>query len=129
MCGASLIKPGWLISAAHCFEGTSATASRWQAVLGSHKQSRTEASQRNVGISRIIVHPYYNSYNSKHDIALLKLSSPVTFTSQIQPVCLPDAKDAAEEWQTGLALSCTATGWGNTQSKQSALTCRNGYCG
>ncbi|XP_064618831.1 trypsin-like [Lineus longissimus] len=115
MCGGSLINNNYIISAAHCFEGASARASNWQAVLGSHRQSRTEASQQNIGISRIIVHPKYNSFTSKHDIALLKLSRPVAFSNEIQPVCLPDANDASVEWKTGLDLKCTATGWGNTK--------------
>lgn len=40
-------------------------------------------------MSAIIQHPNFNRTTVNHDIALLKLDSPVTFTSAVRPVCLP----------------------------------------
>lgn len=62
-------------------------------------------------VSQIIRHPNYDSTTSDNDICLLKLSSPVTFTDYIQPVCLA-AVDST--YYTG--TTSWVTGWGNINS-------------
>lgn len=54
----------------------------------------------------------YIFYFYSNDIALIKLSSPVTFSDTIMPACLPDQ---------GIILphgaSCYVTGWGRRSSE------------
>jgi secreted trypsin-like serine protease len=58
-------------------------------------------------ISKIIVHELYNSVDYDYDIAMMKLSSPITYTERVKPICLPSS---------GLYFSagtqCFVTGWG-----------------
>ncbi len=76
---------------------------------------RTQQGVNTYEISRnvisIIVHPSYNSQTSDNDIALLRLSSAVTFNDYIRPVCL-----AAQSSVFSSGPSSWITGWGNIQS-------------
>ena len=59
-------------------------------------------------VSAIIRHRNFDSNSYNHDIALLRLRKPVTFTKTIRPVCLPkETKDPA-------GLVGTVVGWGRT---------------
>lgn len=64
-------------------------------------------------VSNIIKHPLYSSYRLDNDIALMKLSSRVTFNNYTRPVCL--AKSGSK-YERG---SCWITGFGyiKTHSK------------
>lgn len=42
------------------------------------------------GVRRIFFHSHFHAFLLVNDIALLQLDEPVTFTDNIQPVCLPD---------------------------------------
>lgn len=45
--------------------------------------------EKQLSISHIAIHPEYNG-SFAYDIALLRLSAPLTFTSSIRPICLPN---------------------------------------
>lgn len=60
-------------------------------------------------IKRIISHPFFNDYTYDYDIAVVELQSPVTFSSVVQPICLPDA---THSFPVGKDL--WVTGWGAT---------------
>uniref|UniRef100_A0A3B3UYK9 Peptidase S1 domain-containing protein n=1 Tax=Poecilia latipinna TaxID=48699 RepID=A0A3B3UYK9_9TELE len=68
-----------------------------------NKQSRTAA--------QIIVHPEYSAATDDNDIALIKLSSAVTFNNYISPVCL-----AAADSTFYSGVNSWVTGWGNIGS-------------
>lgn len=57
--------------------------------------------------ARIIVHPDYSSSTNDNDVALVQLSSTVTFTDYVRPVCL-----AADGSVFPSGLDCWVTGWG-----------------
>lgn len=59
-------------------------------------------------MSRIIRHPDYNENTFDNDICLLQLSSTVTFTNFISPVCLAAA---GSDFEAG--TNVWITGWGN----------------
>ncbi|XP_067909861.1 suppressor of tumorigenicity 14 protein homolog [Heterodontus francisci] len=110
-CGASVISNSWLVSAAHCFQDTPSTRysdpNVWLAYLGLHVQLELNNRVVKRDIKQIIVHESYNQQTFDNDIALLELASPVTFTSVIQPICLPDA---THNFPVG--KSTWITGWG-----------------
>ena len=58
-----------------------------------------------IDVAQIVLHPNYDSDSSDNDIALLKLSSPVTFTDYIRPVCLAAGdsvfNNGTDSWVTG----------------------------
>uniref|UniRef100_A0A8C4UIP1 matriptase n=1 Tax=Falco tinnunculus TaxID=100819 RepID=A0A8C4UIP1_FALTI len=114
ICGASLISESWLVSAAHCFlqlQGIRySEPSLWTAYLGLTDQgNRNGANVQTRKIKRIISHSYFNDYTYDYDIAVVELQTPVTFSSVVQPICLPDA---THNFPVGKDL--WVTGWGAT---------------
>ncbi|KAJ6654416.1 hypothetical protein lerEdw1_007009, partial [Lerista edwardsae] len=60
----------------------------------------------------VIIHPDYQGHEgSSGDIALLQLDTPVTYTSYILPVCLPQSSV-----QFPAGTRCWVTGWGQVRS-------------
>ncbi|XP_072311921.1 transmembrane protease serine 9-like [Eucyclogobius newberryi] len=106
ICGGSLINREWIMSAAHCFSSTSAFG--WQISLGRENLQGTNPNEVSKSVSTIILHPNYDSFTSDNDVALLRLSSAVTFTDYIRPVCL-----AATDSVFNSGTDSWVTGWGS----------------
>ena len=45
----------------------------------------------------IFIHPYYSVETFDNDVALIQLSSRVTYTDYVRPICLPMHKTDADE--------------------------------
>merc|ERR1712168_803696 len=101
------------MTAAHCTEGSGGelTPSDIRVLLGEHNISDTV--NYIVPISQIIDHPNYNF--PFYDYSILKLSSPLTFSETMSPICLP-----AITSELYVGVLATVTGWGASSSGASS---------
>ncbi|XP_073717175.1 elastase 3 like [Misgurnus anguillicaudatus] len=104
-CGGSIIDTNWVMTAAHCIS----SSRTYRVFVGKHNLAEDEAGSKAISPEKIIVHEKWNSIFVAlgNDIALIKLSEPLTLSDSVQLGCIPPAGTVLPNNYT-----CYVTGWG-----------------
>ncbi|CAJ1080982.1 serine protease 27 [Xyrichtys novacula] len=107
ICGGSIITRNWVLSAAHCFPNPSDVGS-YVIYAGRYQLNGFNFHETSHYVRRVVVPSGYVEPHSGKDLALVELSTPVTWSDHVFPVCLP----ASGTLFPG-GMLCYVTGWGN----------------
>merc|ERR1712127_159197 len=112
-CGATIIDASTVLCAAHCFYQSSASG---KSIRAGSTQKSSGGQIRN--IAQIVWNTNagftYNPNTLDNDFVILKLESPLTLNSDVQPACLPSS--AAYLDVSSTEERCFTSGWGTLSS-------------
>ena len=108
-CGGSIIGDSWVLTAAHCVSGESASGLY---IRGGSSSSYASGGD-SYSVNQIIVHPNYSG--NSYDFALIEINGEFTFNTNVQKIDLIDEIEIAAGVQDG-GIMATITGWGTTSS-------------
>lgn len=85
-CGGVIIDQWNILTAAHCLDYPN-DLGNYLVRIGAH--DRTSSGQL-IPTAQLFIHPQYDESRSSNDIGIIRLARPITFTNEIQPICLVD---------------------------------------
>ncbi|XP_060037368.1 neutrophil elastase [Erinaceus europaeus] len=103
-CGATLIAPNFVMSAAHCVNNFNFQTVR--VVLGAHNLAQRESSRQTFGVRRIFENGF-NPTSLRNDIVLLQLNGSAALNANVRVAQLP-----AQDQSVPAGTRCLAMGWG-----------------
>jgi secreted trypsin-like serine protease len=111
VCGGSIIGPDAVLTAAHCVAG--AQAGRLEVLAG--RTNLLDGRGQRVRVASIAVHPRFDAWGLRNDVAVLRLAEPVA-SAPVRAVA--PGEEAA--WAPGMPAS--VLGWGALSERQRSQT-------
>lgn len=114
ICGGSIYKNNWVLTAAHCTDGTAVGS--LSIVAGEHNLAIDSGDEQIRNVLAKNEHVSYSSRTQENDICLLQLSSALTLNTKVGVVRI-----GAQGAQTAVGTNCVVSGWGTTSSGGSTI--------
>jgi len=113
-CGGTILDKYTILSAAHC-----QILSNQYIVAGA---TNSQPGPQTIRIKNVINHPNYNSDTVDFDYSIVKLTSPLSFNTNVKPACLPTANFVPGN-------VAVASGWGSISNLNGPISSSLRYAG
>lgn len=121
--GGVIINSEWILTAAHVVTNGNTPYQPSQISVSTGVTDLTSFYAPRASVSQIIVHPKYNPSTYLNDIALVKLSSPLTWSDNRQPIIITDMDNYAT------STPAVVSGWGQRSTTSGSSSLQQLYAG